>query len=99
MKRKPLRDRSKRAALRALKRTATQARQGDVELSKWEGEFLGSVEERVEQFGRAFGDPDKGDRFSALSYLQMRKLKEISTKVKGKKERSPQSLQGGTPEA
>ena len=54
------------------------------ELSEWEGEFLGSVEERVETYGRAFGDPEKGASGQALSTLQSIKLKEIAAKAKGK---------------
>lgn len=52
------------------------------ELSEWEGEFLGSVEERVETYGRAFGDPEKGASGQALSTLQTVKLKEIAAKAK-----------------
>jgi hypothetical protein len=48
--------------LNALKRVRRQADRADVKLSDWEGEFLGSVEERVKTYGRAFGDPEKGGR-------------------------------------
>ena len=54
-----------------------------VELSEWEGEFLGSVEERVETHGRAYADPEKGAPGQALSAMQSRKLKEIAAKAKG----------------
>jgi len=54
------------------------------ELSDWEGEFLDSVEGRVQAYGRAFADPEKGGRDSALSVLQSRKLKEITVKTKAK---------------
>ncbi len=60
-----------------------------VELSPWEGEFLGSVEDRVKTYGRAFGDPEKGAAGEALSMLQTVKLKEISAKAKGDKPRRP----------
>jgi hypothetical protein len=53
-----------------------------VDLSAWEGEFLGSVEERVKTYGRAFGDPEKGAAGAALSVMQTVKLKEISAKAK-----------------
>ncbi len=75
--------RIKRAALRALKRAKAQADKAGVELSEWEGEFLGSVEARVTTYGRAFADPDKGGAGSALSALQTRKLKEIAAKARG----------------
>ena len=51
---------AKRAALNALRRAKRQAARGGVELSAWEGEFLGSVEDRLRTYGRAFGDPEKG---------------------------------------
>jgi hypothetical protein len=76
---------AKRAALNALKRVQREAVRTGVELSDWEGEFLGSVEDRVKTYGRAFGDPEKGAPGQALSALQHRKLKEISAKAKGEK--------------
>ena len=51
---------AKRAALNALRRAQRAAERGGVKLSEWEGEFLGSVTERVKTYGRAFADPDKG---------------------------------------
>ena len=76
---------AKRAALNALKRARRQAERTGVKLSDWEGEFLGSVAERVKTFGRAFGDPEKGAPGEALSALQTVKLKEITAKAKGEK--------------
>ncbi len=52
------------------------------EVSDWEGEFLESVEGRVQTYGRAFADPEKGAPGHALSIRQSRKLKEIVTKAK-----------------
>ena len=74
---------AKRAALRALMKARRAADKAGVELSAWEGEFLGSVEERVETYGRAFADPEKGAAGQALSAMQTRKLKEIAAKAKG----------------
>ena len=82
-----LRAKAKRSALNALRRAKRAAERAGVELSEWEGEFLGSVQSRVETFGRAFGDPDKGAPGEALSELQTIKLKEISAKAKGDKPR------------
>jgi hypothetical protein len=76
---------AKRAALNALKRARRQAERAGVKLSDWEGEFLGSVEDRLKTFGRAFGDPEKGGAGEALSMLQRVKLKEIAVKAKGEK--------------
>jgi hypothetical protein len=74
---------AKRAALNALRRAKRAAERAGVALSEWEGEFLGSVAERVNTYGRAFGDPEKGAAGEALSALQTVKLKEISAKAKG----------------
>jgi hypothetical protein len=74
---------ARRAALNALKRARRTAARAGVDLSTWEGEFLGSVEERIKTYGRAFGDPEKGAMGAALSVMQTVKLKEISAKAKG----------------
>ena len=74
---------AKRAALRQLRKVRRAADREGVELSDWEGEFLGSVEERVQTHGRAFADPEKGAPGQAFSALQTRKLKEIAAKAKG----------------
>jgi hypothetical protein len=73
---------AKRAALRALKKARRQAEAGGGKLSDWEDEFLVSVEARVEKYGRAFGDPDKGGMDSSLSIRQAVKVKEIAAKAK-----------------
>ena len=79
------REQAKRAALNALRRARRAAARSGVKLSDWEGEFLGSVEGRVEKYGRAFGDPEKGVSGASLSSRQSVKLKEIERKAKGKK--------------
>ncbi len=76
---------AQRQALNALKRAQRQADRMGVKLSEWEGEFLGSVADRLKTYGRAFGDPEKGAPGQALSALQNVKLKEIATKAKGEK--------------
>ena len=76
---------AKRAALRVLRKARRAVEASGVKLSAWEGEFLGSVETRVEKYGRAFGDPEKGGPGSSLSVRQAVKLKEISGKANGKK--------------
>ena len=76
---------AKRAALNALRRAQRHADRAGVKLSEWEGEFLGSVADRLKTFGRAFGDPEKGAPGQALSALQTVKLKEITAKAKGEK--------------
>ena len=93
MKRSPPdpRKQAKRAALNALRRAKRAAERAGVKLSDWEGEFLGSVEERVKSFGRAFADPEKGAPGQALSAMQNVKLKEISNKAKGKDKPQPKA--------
>lgn len=76
-------EQAKKAALNALKRARRAAEKSGVELSEWEGEFLTSVAQRVETYGRAFADPEKGGRGQALSGNQTIKLKEIARKAKG----------------
>lgn len=78
---------ARRTALNALRKARRAAARAGVALSDWEGEFLGSVEDRIKTFGRAFGDPEKGAPGQALSVLQAVKLKEIAAKAKGEKPR------------
>ncbi|HEY2070959.1 MAG TPA: hypothetical protein VGG48_15495 [Rhizomicrobium sp.] len=79
------RAKAKRAALKALRKAKLAADRSGVKLSDWEGEFLQSVETRVDKYGRAFRDPEKGGPHSSLSMLQHVKLKEIGAKAHGKK--------------
>jgi hypothetical protein len=74
---------ARRAALSALRKARRAATRAGVALSDWEGEFLGSVEDRIKTFGRAFGDPEKGAPGQALSMMQVVKLKEITAKARG----------------
>lgn len=84
MKRKPPDQRAAagRAAINALRRARRAADRAGLPLSDWEGEFLGSVEDRVRKYGRAFGDPEKGAAGQALSMRQSVKLREIAGKAK-----------------
>jgi hypothetical protein len=82
---------AKRAALNALRRARRKAEKAGVALSEWEGEFLGSVEDRIKTFGRAFGDPEKGAAGEALSAMQHVKLKEIAAKAAGEAKPPPRS--------
>jgi len=76
---------AKRSALSALRRAKRAAEISGVSLSDWEGEFLGSVENRLESYGRAFRDPEKGGPGTALSIRQAVKLSEIGAKARGTK--------------
>lgn len=78
-------DRKKRKALRKLRKAALLAEQGlGPPLSDWEKQFLEEVEARVEKYGSAFHDLDKGGADEALSALQQVKLREIDKKARGK---------------
>ncbi|MHA6288768.1 hypothetical protein [Maricaulis sp. CAU 1757] len=86
-----------RKALRRLARARREAEAGDTpdrKLSEWEDEFLDSVGERLNEFGSAFSDPDKGARDEALSARQSIKLREIEKKARGKA-RKPMSRGSG----
>jgi hypothetical protein len=82
---------AKRAALNALKRAQRKAARQGVTLSAWEDEFLGSVEDRIRTYGRAFADPEKGAPGQALSAMQAVKLKEIAVKASGDKPKAPKA--------
>ena len=88
------RDQARRAALNALKRASRAAARAGVELSEWEGEFLGSVTERIKTYGRAFADPDKGASGAPLSMMQAVKLKEITAKAKGERPKAAKPRRG-----
>ena len=78
-------DRKKRKALRKLRKAAERAEaENGPGLSDWEREFVEEVEMRVEKYGSAFADPEKGNLDEPLSALQTRKLKEIDKKSRGK---------------
>lgn len=78
-------ERKKRKALRKLRKAALLAEQGlGPSLSDWETQFLEEVEERIETYGSAFHDPEKGAADEPLSALQSVKLKEIEKKARGK---------------
>jgi hypothetical protein len=76
------RARAKRMALRALRKARLAAEKSGAKLSDWEGEFLGSVEGRLQAYGRAFADPEKGPLGASLSIRQTVKVKEIAAKAK-----------------
>lgn len=83
-------------ALRRLARAKAKAEAAgeDAKLSEWEDEFVASVEERLNTFGSAFNDPDKGKLDDALSGKQNYKLREIEKKASGKT-RKPMSRGSG----
>lgn len=83
-------------ALRRLARAKAKAEAAgeDAKLSEWEDEFVASVEDRLNTFGSAFNDPEKGQLDEALSGKQSLKLREIEKKAAGKT-RKPMSRGSG----
>jgi len=77
--------RKQRKALRKIRKAAEMAEKGlGPALSDWEIRFLEEVEARIETYGSAFHDPEKGQADDALSALQQIKLHEIDRKARGK---------------
>lgn len=85
------REEAKKKALRALRRAQQVAIRNQVDLSEWEGEFLSTVTARIETYGRAFADPDKGAMEAPLSLMQGLKLREITKKARRDKKIRPDS--------
>ena len=52
------------------------------------------MSERIQTYGRAFGDPEKGAPGQALSSMQGRKLKEITAKANGEEPKQRWSRKG-----
>jgi hypothetical protein len=63
-----------------VRRARARASTADEGISGWEDEFLASVEERLERYGSAFCDPDKGQLSAPLSLRQGLKLRQIGRK-------------------
>lgn len=79
--------RKARKVLRALERAREEAKAAGADLSAWENEFLGSVEEKIGKYGSAFRDPHKGALEEPISNMQRVKLKEIQAKAAGKEKK------------
>ncbi len=93
MDKKPSKDDIKKKKAKKARRALSRVRKTlakketlpeDQSLSDWEDEFIGSLEERLDEYGAAFADPEKGNADDALSYRQAAKLREIEKKTKGK---------------
>lgn len=85
-KQRKARERSARNAQRKLQRLQrTLKEQG--EISDFEDEFAESVTDRLDQFGSAFQDLEKGRPGDALSFAQKRVVAAMNRKVKDLKSR------------
>lgn len=83
-KRKAVLDSAARRSLRRIERLVrASAAEGGI-TTEWENEFLADVHERLNRFGRAFADPEKGSLEFATSIRQTVKLKEIRRSIKRK---------------
>lgn len=76
--------RAARNAKRKLERLKTKLTETG-ELTDWEEEFSESVSERLEKYGSAFQDPEKGRRSDALSFAQKKVLAGMGKKARGMK--------------
>ena len=75
--------RSARNAQRKLNRLKHKLSESG-ELTDWEEEFTGSVTERLDKFGSAFQDPEKGRPADALSFAQKRVVAALNKKARSK---------------
>lgn len=76
-------------ARKYVAKAKTMAAQNNVELSDWENDFIESLDERLEKYGRAFNDPDLGAMNAPLSLRQGLKVKQIRQKAKGESDFKP----------
>lgn len=76
-----------RAARNAQRKIDRLARKLSAEgmLTDWEEEFTGSVAERLDKFGSAFQDPEKGRPADALSFAQKKVVAALNKKAKDAK--------------
>lgn len=82
-KERKARERSARNAQRKLKRLQAKLKDSG-ELSEWEDEFSTSVSERLETYGSAFQDLEKGRPGDALSFAQKRVVASLKAKARKK---------------
>lgn len=76
--------RAKQAAktLRRLERLLATAAAGDVETTKWEGDLLVDLKDRIGKYGRAFANPELGNLSMPLSMRQAIKVRQIHASIK-----------------
>lgn len=86
--------RSARNAQRKLERLRRTLKEKG-ELTEWEEEFSDSVTERLDKFGSAFADPEKGRRSDALSFAQKKIVSALNKKAKGESKNSGFKSKGG----
>lgn len=93
-----IRERSARNARRKLERLhRTLTEKG--EITEFENEFGESVVERLDKFGSAFHDREKGRPGDALSFAQKRVMAAMNKKVKDLKNKATDTDEGGNSDA
>lgn|GEM_PF-407518 len=93
-KERKARERSARNAKRKLERLHRTLKENG-EITDWEDEFSESVTERLDKFGSAFHDLEKGRPGDALSFSQKRVVSALNKKVKdAKKAKRERELKG-----
>jgi len=90
------RERKARAAQRKLKKAKLELEKLG-EISDWEEEFVDSVDERIDKFGSAFKDREKGGMSEALSNKQKQVLAQMRRKVRDKGKLESHFRQNGNP--
>lgn len=91
------RERSARNAQRKLERLHRTLKDNG-EISEFEDEFAQSVAERLDKFGSAFQDREKGRPGDALSFAQKRVVSAMNRKVKDLKKKPSQNDEAGSDE-
>lgn len=81
-------DAAARRVLRRIARLKRAATADSATTTEWEADFLQDVGQRLETFGRAFVDPEKGDTSRPVSIRQSIKLREIQRSLKRQKRES-----------
>lgn len=88
------RERSARNAKRKLERLHRTLKESG-EITDWEDEFSESVSERLDKFGSAFNDLEKGRPGDALSFSQKRVISALNKKAKEAKKAKRQKEHNG----
>lgn len=86
--------RKARNAQRKIERLRAKLKETN-ELTDWEDEFSESVAERLEKYGSAFADREKGGASDALSFAQKKVVSALTKKAKGEKAGSRFKSKGG----
>jgi len=81
---KKVKARAARNAQRKLDRLRLKLKESG-DLTDWEDEFSESVSERLDKYGSAFHDLEKGRRNDALSFAQKKVVAALNKKAKGEK--------------